>query len=258
MTTPFTDFRIAPGYSRGFRYSWELSGAFNDPGPWKFVVYKGKSPDGPWLAVSPELVNEFAWQEPDGELNKVNKANVLYFRVVMKTPDGEYESPVVQPYGRLDRRDFLLAKEIMRQSVLHSKGMAGVQGQVYMLSVFGPKCRKCLDPITGEIRDSHCKHCFGTGRDPAYHGPYDMWLDFSEDVNHQTTTDKTGTVERKSFQVRAIGNLVLKYGDVLVVPGSDKRYYVRMAQMTTEIRRIPIIQTLTVEEAPQTDKVYDL
>lgn len=257
MTQPFTDFRIFPSYSRGFSYMWTLSGDFNDVGPWTFVVEEGESPNGPWFVISPDIVNSFCWSETEGH-HKVNKANVLYFRVRLTTPSGEYTSPAIQPYGKLARRDFLLAREIMRQSVLHSKGMAGVHGRVYLLSTFGPRCKKCLDPITGAIRDSHCKVCFGTGRDPAYHGPYDMWLDFSEDVNHQTNIDKNGTVEKKAFQVKAIGSVALKYGDVLVVPGSDKRYYVRIAQMSTELRRIPIIQTLTVEEAPQTDKVYDL
>lgn len=256
MTNPFTDFKIVPGYSRGFSFFWDIAGDFNDLGPWTFEVEKGLSSQGPWFVISPELVNTFAWKDNDPV--RINKANVLYFRVKMTTKSGEYMSPVVQPYGKLSRRDFLLAREIMRQAVLHSRGMAGVEGEVYLLSTFGPRCGKCLDPITGAIRNSHCKSCFGTGRDPAYLGPYYMWLDFSEDTQHQTVTDKTGTVEKKTLMVKAIGNPVLKYGDVLVVPSSDKRYYVRMAAMTSELRQVPIVQTLTVEEAPQTDKVYDL
>lgn len=256
MTSPFIDFKIVPSYSRGFTYIWDIAGDFNDPGPWVFEVQEAQAPKGPWIVISPELVNRLAWRED--KRPPVNKANVLYFRMSLKTGSGSYKSPAVQPYGALPRRDFLIAREVMRQALLHSSGMAGVECKVYLLSTFGPKCQKCLDPITGAIRDSHCKHCFGTGRDPAYNGPYDMWMDFSEDVQHQVSVDKNGTVEKKTFQVRAIGSPTLKYGDVIVVPGSDKRYYVRMAAQTTEIRRVPVLQTLTVEEAPQTDKVYDL
>lgn len=256
MTQPFTDFKITPSYSRGFAYSWELTGDFNDIGPWRFTVYEGKSPDGPWTALSKDIVNAFCWKEPGGR--PINKANVLYFKMALETPSGRYDSPAIQPYGRLGRRDFLVAKEIMRQAVLHSKGMAGVECDVYLLSTFGPRCRKCLDPITGAIRDSHCRNCFGTGRDPAFNGPYRMWVSFSEDASHQMSIEKTGTVEKKAFQATAIGSPTLKYGDVLVVPGSDRRYYVRAAAMSTEIRRIPVLQTLTVEEVPHTDKIYDL
>jgi hypothetical protein len=256
MAQPFTDFRIVPSYSRGFTYLWEVAGDFNDPGPWVFEVEEAKTSKGPWIVISPELVNRQGWKEDARP--PVNKANVLYFRVVMKTSRGIYESPAVQPYGVLPRRDFLVAREIMRQATLHSSGMAGVECKAYILSTFGPKCTKCLDPVTGMIRDSHCKYCFGTGRNPAYNGPYDMWMDFSEDAQHQVSVDENGTTEKKGFQVRAVGSPTLKYGDVVVVPGSDKRYYVRMAAQTTEIRRVPVIQTLTVDEAPQTDKIYDL
>lgn len=256
MSSPFTDFRIVPSYSRGFYYSWSLSGAFNDPGPWDFTIQEGSSPDGPWKTISPVIRNSYAWKENNRP--PVGKSNVLYFRITLKTPSNTYQSPVIQPYGVLSRPDFLRAREIMRQSVLHSKGMAGVECEVYLISTFGPKCRKCLDPITGMIRDSHCKHCLGTGRDPAYHGPYKTWMNFSEDSQHQTTTEKTGTYEKRTFQATAIGNPVFKQNDVVILPTTDKRYYVASAAMTSEIRRIPILQTLILEEAPQTDKIYDL
>lgn len=256
MTNPFSDFKIMPSYSRGFSYSWEIAGDFNDQGPWIFMVQEAVSPDGPWKSISPELKNIFSWKEQSR--HPVNKSNVLYFRITLKTPSGYYTSAVIQPYGTLPRRDFLIAREVMRQAVLHSKGMAGVQCKAYILSTFGPKCNKCLDPITGMVRDSHCKHCFGTGRDPAYNGPYYLWINFSEDSQHMVNTDKTGTIEKKTFQAQAIGNPVLKHGDVIIVPASDKRYYVDTAAMSAEIRRIPIIQALILEEAPQTDKIYSI
>lgn len=255
-SNPFTSVRILPSYSRGFSYFWDVAGDFNDEGPWEFSVQEGLSPDGEWKNISPAMKNVFSWREESRA--PVNKSNVLFFRVCMVTPSSSYFSPVVQPYGTLPRRDFLLAREVMRQSVLHSKGMAGVRVDAYILSTVGPKCRHCLDPITGMIRDSHCKFCFGTGRDPAYNGPYEMWMDFSADTQHQQSVEKTGTVEKRSFQATAIGSPVLKHGDVIVDASTDKRYNVDVAAMTSEIRRVPIIQTLMLEEAPQTDKVYDI
>lgn len=256
MSSPFTDFRIMPSYSRGFVYTWDIAGDFNDSGPWTFTVQEGPTQDGPWKTISPQINNEFMWKEDSRP--PVNKSSVLHFRMCLKTPSGKYFSSAIQPYGTLNRRDFLVAREIMRQAVLHSRGMAGVIGHAYIVSTTGPKCQECLDPITGMIRDSHCKHCMGTGRDPAYHGPYEMWLDFSEDDKHQTAVDKTGTVEKKEFMVRAIGNPRLKQGDVIVVPSTDKRYYIGMASMSAEMRTVPILQTLALDEAPLTDKIYDL
>lgn len=206
--------------------------------------------------ISPAVEDAYVWKEL--KRNPVGKSDVLYFRLSLKTPNGTYVSPVIKPYGTLPRRDFLIAREIMRQSILHSKGMGGVECLVYITSTFGPKCTKCLDPITGMIRDSHCSTCYGTGRAPAYHGPYTSWVEFSPDVEHITETSQTGTTEKKSFQARMIGNPGLKQGDIVIVPSSDKRYYISKVSKTTEIRRVPILQDLILEEAPLTDKIYDL
>lgn len=256
MSSPITSFAIQPSYSRGFTFIWGVAGDFNDEGPWEFSIQESMAPKGPWKTISPKLENVFVWKEEDRK--PINKANALYFKVVMKTPEGKYESPAIQPYGVLGRRDFLIAREVMRQSVIHSRGMAGVECDVYIVSTFGPKCQECLDPITGMVRDSHCSHCLGTGRDPAYNGPYRAWANFSEDNQHKTSTDQNGTVEQKMFQVTLVGNPVVKQGDVLIVPTTDKRYYVNQASVTTELRQVPILQTLIVAEAPQTDKIYDL
>lgn len=256
MTSPISSFTISPSYSDGFLFSWEVAGDFNDPAPWTFEILEGQSPDGPWTPISPKVSGAYSWKEPSR--TPAGKANVLYFRVAMSTSRGRYESPSIQPYGTLSCKEFLIAREVMRQSVIHSRGMAGTMCKVYILSTFGPKCAKCLDPITGMVRNSHCDACFGTGRAPAYHGPYEMWLDFSEDSQHRPDSDKNGTTEKKSFQAKAVGNPVLKHGDIVVVPSSDKRYYVDTAAMTSEIRRIPVVQTLMLEEAALTDKIYQV
>lgn len=256
MANPFTLFKITPNYSRGFYYSWELSGDFNDQGPWDFRVQEGISPTGPWKVISPKLSNIYSWKEDSR--TQINKSNVLYFRIQLKTPEGLYYSPVIQPYGVLNKRDFLLSREILRQSLVYSRLLGGIECNAYIKSTFGPKCRKCLDPITGMIRDSHCKHCFGTGRSPAYTGPYKAWIDFAPNTQHQTEVDKTGTIEKKTLQAKVIGNPILKQGDIVVNPTTDKRYYITQVSSESEMRGIPLIQQLVLDEAPQTDAIYTI
>lgn len=255
MAHPFSSVDVVPSYSRGFRYSWEIAGDFNDPGPWAFVVQEGMSDKGPWKNLSPEIVNFPAWEDGGG-IHKVGKSNVLYFRIRLKTPRGTYFSPVLQPYGTLGRRDFLLAREIMRREALRAKVMSGVKCRVYVRSTFGPRCSKCLDPDTGQIRDSHCRYCFGTGRNPAFMGPYSMWMSFSTDAAHTEDDDNTGTHEAKSFEALAIGNPVLKRGDLVIDSATDKRYLIEKCDMAAEVRRVPCLQRITISEAPIGDVIY--
>lgn len=256
-SSPISAFRIAPSYAGGFSYSWEVSGGFNDPAPWMFTIQLGESPKGPWKDTSPKLVNMLAWKDEPGKY-LVGKSNTLYFRLKLKTKRGTYFSHVMQPYGDLSRRDFLLAREIIRREMLRARVLAGVECDVYIRSTFGPKCPYCLDPVTGDVRDSHCPKCFGTGRYPAYFGPHRMMLSFSPDVAHRKSGSNDGTHETRTFEAMAIGNPVLKHGDVVIDVRQDKRYVVGTASVVSEVRRIPCLQNLVFDEAPLSDVIYKI
>lgn len=252
---PISAVRISPNYLGGFLYSWEVDGGFNDPAPWCFEVQKGSTEQGPWETISPRLVNTIAWKDRGGK-SLYGKSNVLYFRVALETPRGRYFSHAVQPYGYLSRREYLLAREIIRRETLRAKVLAGVECDVYIRSVFGPKCTHCIDPVTGDVRDSNCRHCLGTGRDPAYFGPFKMMISFSTDAAHSKHNSNDGTHEIRTFEAMAIGNPVLKKGDVVVDTRQDKRYVVGIASVVSEVRRVACLQRIGFDEAPLSDSVY--
>lgn len=253
--SPFHAFRISPSYVGGFLYSWEISGGFNDRGPWRFVVQKGHTAEGPWENLSPVLENVIAWREEGGK-HLVGKSNTLFFRVVLKTPDGTYFSHPMQPYGDLPRREYLLAREIMRREALRARVLSGTECDLYIRSTFGPKCTFCIDPVTGDVRDSNCRKCFGTGRYPAYFGPHRMLLSFGTDSSHHKHNSNDGTHETKALEALAIGNPVIKKGDVIVDVAQDKRYVVGISSIVSEVRRVPCLQRLGFEEAPLSDPIY--
>jgi len=254
---PFLKVVINPNYTTGFVVAWEMNPQFNDNFPWMFTVEVAPTPDGEWHEISPPLINVFYWAGSPPPL--VNKSAVLYFRVRLKTRQGDYVSHVVQPYGDMTKREFLLAKDMMRREVLAASRMSGVQAKVLMKSNWGERCDECTDPITGRVRSSNCPKCIGTGFAHPYHGPYDLWIMWSPDQQHQVAeTPNTGNVEPKKFQVRAIGNPLLKHNDIIVDVRSGKRYYVNNVAVVSELRRIPIIQMLALSEAALSDPAYRL
>lgn len=253
--SPFSAFRISPSYLGGFLYSWEIGGGFNDRGPWKFRVQEGHTAEGPFFDISPELENVIAWRDAGGK-HLVGKSNTLFFRAVMSTPDGVYISDAVQPYGDLGKRDYLLAREIIRRESLRARFLSGVECLLYVRSTFGPKCTHCIDPVTGDVRDSHCRECLGTGRCPAYFGPHRMMMSFSTDAAHSKDNSNDGTHETRTFEAMAIGNPVMKKGDVIVDTAQDKRYVVGISSVISEVRRIPCLQRIGLDEAPLSDPIY--
>lgn len=254
---PLARVRVLPDYGKGFTFAWEVAGGFSEPGPWQFIVQMAPSPEGDWRDISPILTNVYAWRSV-GPF-RVNKSFVLYFRVLMRTGTTIHSSLPVTPYGDLDRREFLIGKEIMRREVLHARNLAGVEVDLWSASTWGPRC-DCKDPVTGHVRNSSCKKCFGTGFNPGYHGPFSLWGSFSEDSNHtlEHSQDGAGLKEQKIFQMRIVAAVPIKKNDVVHDRRSGKRYYVQAASSAAEIRRVPLVQSCVLSEIATTDPAYQV
>ena len=253
---PVAALEILPYHGQGFVFNWELNDSFSAPGPFLFRIQMAPTPSGPWETISPPIEDVYYWAD---SRKRVGKTVARNYRVTMIDANGAmYASEPVTPAGDLDLREFLIAREILRKEELNARMMAGVMGQVWIAAEYGRKCPKCLDPITGHVRNSHCSKCHGTGFYPSHYGPFDMWLSFSQSQHGMSHDDVGGTKDEKQFSVRAIGTPRLKKNDVVRDTGSGKMFYIQTVSNVSEIRRIPIVQQLVVSEAATTDQCYDL
>ena len=134
--------------------------------------------------------------------------------------------------------------------------LSGVECDLYIRSVLGPRCTFCIDPVSGDVRDDHCSHCHGTGRYPAYFGPHKMMFSFSPDVAHHKDNSTDGTHEKRTFEAIAVGNPILKKGDVIVDVARDKRYVIGVASVVSKVRRVACLQKVGLNEAPLSDPIY--
>jgi len=255
MAYPFNDIQILPSYAAGFTYMWTIHSGFHDALPWEFTVQRSDTEAGPWTDISTPLTNLFAWTNT--ELERVNKDYTLYYRVKLETPVDTYYSHVRTPYSEVDRREFLIIQDIMRRELLQQRVLAGVPGQVWQKAKFGPDCDVCIHPVSGDIINPECDSCYGTGIQPGYRGPYDSWFTFNTVTRktHHTATG-TGSKQNYTYTVRMIGTPHIEAGDVIIDTVQDKRYIVDAVRFELAIRRTPVIQVLTVKEAPVTDTIY--
>jgi len=254
---PIRVVEITPSYARGFTFQWEVHPAFYAVGPWQFVVEQAETQAGPWEAISPVLVDQYQWSETGPRV--VPKDPILYFRICMLAEGQNYWSHVVSPYGDLDRREFLIVRDIIRQELLQQRKLSGVECEVWRKSVCGPKCDECTDFVTGEPEMGDCDTCYGTGFNPGYHGPYPLWVTFStEKRDKQMQGDQTGVREPYVHSGRVVGTIRLKNDDVIVDSCADRRYFVDVVQNLTEIRRSPVVQQVQLNQVAVTHPVFKL
>jgi len=228
-----------------------------DPAPWTFVVEQAQVSEGPWKEISPVLTNTVVFVDDVKRI--VSKDHVLFFRIKMTTPTATYYSFVKAPYGDLNRREYLIVKDIMRREVLQQDDMAGILGRVWIRATSGPRCTNCIDPITGNVTVSNCRFCLGVGRIPPYLGPYDVYLTFTPSRrNLELSQDGLGLQQPYTWEIRLVGFPYLKDKDIALDIASDKRYIIDGVNNELEIRRIPVIQVLHANELPVSDPVYKL
>lgn len=253
---PITSVEILPTHEAGFFFSWRLGDAFSAAPPYTFVVQHAPTLDGPWESISGELVDVYCWRD---SRRRVGKAATHAYRITMTDGTGRhYASEAVMPYGDLPLREFLLARDVIRRETLHARTLAGTRSRLWIVATYGTRCDVCLDPITGQIRDAGCRKCHGTGFATPYFGPFDVWTTFST-VQHGTAHDEVGgTKDDVALSVRMIGSPRVKKNDVLEDCASGRMYYVTAVANAAEIRRIPVIQQLSVREAVTTDACYRL
>lgn len=248
---------ILPYHGQGFIFRWALNDSFSAKTPYEFRVQMAPTPSGPWANISGPIIDCTYWADVRKPVGKTTSRN---YRVTLKDGNGRlYASEPKLPCTDLDLREFLIAREILRKEELNARRFAGILGQVWLEGEYGPLCTECLDPITHQVRNSHCPVCHGTGRLKSHYGPFELWLQFSTKQGHGAQHDDAGgTKDDKPFSVRAVGTPRLKKNDVLRDPGDGKMYYVSSVTNVAEIRRIPIVQQLLVSEAATTDQCYDL
>jgi hypothetical protein len=257
MAGPFDKVNVLPSYEKGFTFLWTISPGFSDPLPWKFHVEEGHTDDGPWTDLSGEVQDIFAWVEPTRRRIQATKDPNLFFRVSMSTPNGTYYSHIVTPHGDLDRREYLIVQDIMRRVVLEQAYLAGVCVKIYVKAAWGAPCNDCRDPISGAVTNPDCQKCFGTGRAPGYHGPYEVYGTFGTQ-SRDKQQKKDGPKQQYTRTLRLVGFPAIKDDDIVVDPSDDKRYIVDGVQHETEIRKIPVVQRANVHELPTSDPAYKL
>lgn len=252
-------FQVLPSYYSGHLFVWSVAPAFTDPLPWSFIIQCSPDGLGTWENFLGPFENIFQYHDRNKPL-KYDKGIDPFYRVVMTTGTGRsYESAIKGTYGDLPRRDYLIAKEMMRREQLMMIKSSGVEVGIWKMIKTGIRCAHCTDEVTGIRTSTKCPYCLGSEYEGGYTGPYGAWAKFSErKSDRKFDAGGYGVTEPGMFMVTLLGHPFLNDGDVLVDKKSDRRYSVANHASTVEIRRLPILITAGITELSMADVEYKL
>jgi len=245
----------------GTRVMWDLLPEFCDPHPYTFQLQVGMSGNpwaDDWQNVGLPVVNSF--YAIDGEQRVWGKTNWTHYRVKLMTARGTYYSEPTNGMGVLSRRDWRLAKEIVRQETLRHR-YASCDGFLLKKREGGVPCYQCTDLQTDEILDPDCEVCFGTGYQGGYYYPMDgVWCDIAPKTKRKELDNQgqRGVILDIVVSGRMLMLPLIQEYDVWVGAKTDDRYYIHRIQDVAEIRCVPLVANVELRPAPFTDVIYTI
>lgn len=240
---------------------WTLLPEFTDPGPLEFQLQTGTQPSNDaddWEDVGLPVADQYL--AVDEEQRVWGKTRFTHYRVVLTSSLGIYTSQPTAGLGTLSRRDWRLAREIVRQRrKAYRLGHAGQRGYLFKRRWTGQKCPVCLDHQTQEVRDPYCETCYGTGFKCGYYYPIEcVWAETNPKAFRTMLDETRGTVNDLAVKGEMLMVHMMEEDDLWVNAITDDRWFVHGVEHTGEVRGLGIVGLVTLRLAPFDHIVYDL
>jgi hypothetical protein len=184
--------------------------------------------------------------------------HLTHYRVVVTSSSGVYASEPQSCLGNLSPRDWLKAKSAIRMESLALRKGSGQEGYLLKRRLFGTRCSLCTDMLTGEVRDSKCPECYGTGFTGGYHPAYPCFYVNTNPAGFRSHRDQLAAGNHQlTIQGRMINVPQVFSYDVWVDKDTDQRWFIHRIQAAVEVQGVAVIlYPVEMRLAPFTDQVY--
>jgi hypothetical protein len=236
--------------------SWAMDPAFSDAGPWTFTLQRSADINDEFVNIAttvdqPWLYDDYTWAN--------TTLSTCYYRVKLVTPSGTYYSTVQPAQGDWNRYDWTLAKEIVRKENLIMRKKVGTKGWLLRRKKLGTQCTVCVNPVTGQVLQSQCDTCYGTGITGGYYTPIEYWI--SQDPNKRITklTMEQGIIAETMETARALAYPIVEPNDVWVSGTSNVRYFIQpdIASVARH-RGTDLVINIRLKIVPANSSVYHI
>ena len=258
---PFTRLVVYNGIQEPTYVYWDLRPDMRDKGEYSYQLQVARTPnptDPEWKNIGEPVTDPAFLTDPDTK----SYGYVLdkYYRIILTTGEGRYVSAAFGCFGPLRRREWKIAKEIIRKERLRA-GYTAVPVTVFQKKRYGEHCPYCSTE-DGGTSNSNCEYCYGTGYLGGYHAPFDFqMMDISPSRLHEIHySNNTATFNTASdrYQARAAGVPELYAGDIIWDHATGQRFKVTTAPVIAQMHRVPLVRQVDMTLLPFSDMAYSI
>lgn len=258
--SPFKRLKVSYMVGGGARISWEMTRYFTDPTPHDYQLqcsHGGIAEADDWENIGSVQRDVFFLVDPRKRM--YGKTGTLYYRLLLTTPNGSYTSPLDAAITTPNEYGRILYDEIVRKEMLRHRLFGSVRGYLLKARRYGTVC-SCVDALTGEVTESQCATCYGTGYVTGYYPPVPcVYSDAPPDHSRESRNlQVTGTERPTRMQCRFLCEPPIVQGDVFVELHADQRYYAHTVRELAEWRSVAIVADVELRLAPFSDVVYTI
>jgi hypothetical protein len=248
------------------RLTWEIAPWFCDPEPWEFLPQISDTgvETSEWDDLTDWLPNWWTFIVDPFTLGGRNLT--AHFRVLMRTPHGQYTSRPQGVFGTLASREWVKARVIVKKEYLRFRIAGVVKGWLLKRKRRGdipdPTDRRnsVTDFLTGEITKTVDPDTVGTEYLGGFYlpVPYDLDAEPGGLYEQRDEVQQRGTVDDDSLvrQARIIHDPPVAYWDAFVADQSDLRFYFHRLKHVAEIGMVPLVSQAELRLAPFSDVIY--
>lgn len=252
-------YNVVPGTSW---ITWDIHPNFKDSLPYSFQLQCNRvnnPDDSGWENIGAPVIN--AIQLEDSESESYGYSLDKYYRVVLTSQRGTYVSLPEGCFGQLTRKEWKLAREIIRKENLRHS-IVSTRGILLKRLKYGERCPYCTDEGTEGTTNSKCTHCYGTGYLGGYHTPLKLQMmeitpSQLKEIHHSDNVT-TFNMSFDRYQARSAGVPELNNGDIWVDLTTSQRFSITGSQVIAQIRRVPLVRKVDMNLLPVTDIAYNI
>ena len=248
---PFTAIWCSPSYrARRTLITWTLPEQY---WPGRVYVYRSLTGASPWECLNPTAPVSAAGNFEDEALIVDNRAQLVYYRLMLELDEVRYRSPSVYLLQALTRSQYGAARKIMIEELRRMRSGNGLQ--VYHVPL-APGEVSGVDLRTGQTTVAPCPNDVISG----FGTPVLTWVELGQQqIIIQDRPEGDGNDTQVACPARMLSFPRPLRGHVIVDPVSDNRYAVDKVTEPHKFRGIvPTSYNVTLHLRPRDDPRYSI